>query len=265
MPIFQRAHQNSSSPKQAEFVAKALSYQGHRAMANLVSGFGERVGYGSQPWAGSFIDVVAREVGLNLPALVYTPNALAEFMQAKRIVTKPQPGDIVFYSFAGEGAGSPFEMPHVGIVTEVQHLTSTGQFRAVEGQTATGLPKGNQDASGVYVRTRHLNEVLAFARPDYKRTLSFNNMLNLSGQLPLVTVPHLTTGKPNRTVEVLQRALRALTDLTGHTPGRMDVATRTGLARYQRRIGRVGKDAAGNPDTSTLTRLAADSNLFRAE
>jgi hypothetical protein len=256
------------------FVAKALAYQGHRAQANMVSGFGERVGYGSNPWSGSFIDVVAREAGLtqdNLPAMVYTPAALAEFTRWNALHTRPRKGDIVFFAFPGEGARSMFDMMHVGIVTDASLLASTGMFQCIEAQTGTGLPRGNQDPTGVYLRVRSEQDVLTFARPRYRARKTLNNLfrVRVPGDNPGTTgiqtlsLAQLTTGRPNRATEILQLALASRVNLTGYKPGTLDPATRAGIAHFQRAIGRVGKDATGQLDGYTLERLAHDTGLFQ--
>lgn len=262
---------SSSSKDSLEvFLSKALSYQGHRAMANMVSGFGEKVGYGSHPWSGSFIDVVAREVGLttrNIPATVYTPAALAEFARRNALYQRPKPGDIAFFAFAGEGARTMFDMPHVGIVTDTSRFAATGMFQVLEAQTSTGLPRGNQDPTGVYLRVRSSQEVIGFGRPDFgpKKTLSFSNKLKVSASdaLPLLTTAHLTTGRANRATETLQLALSRQVQLAGYLSGIFDHATRAALAHYQRTLGRIGSDATGHPDADTLACLARDTGLFR--
>jgi len=259
-----------SSKEQLEvFLSKALAYQGHRANANMVSGFGEKVGYGSNPWAGSFIDVVAREAGLttrNVPATVYTPAALAEFVKRNALYQRPQRGDIAFFAFPGEGARTMFDMPHVGIVTETSRFAATGMFQVIEAQTSTGLPRGNQDPTGVYLRVRSAQEVIGFGRPDFKpqKNLSFSNKLKVSasGALPVLTVAHLTTGRPNRATATLQLALSSQVQLAGYLSGTFDQATRAALAHYQRTLGRIGSDATGKPDPITLACLARDTGLF---
>jgi hypothetical protein len=264
--------QPSSEQLRELFISKALAYQGHRSLANMVSGFGEKVGYGANPWSGAFIDVVAREAGLtndDLPAMVYTPAGLAEFARWNALYSRPRRGDIVFYAFPGEGARSMFDMMHVGIVTDTQHLASTGLFQAIEAQTSTGLPRGNQDPTGVYLRTRSEQDVLTFARPRYRTRKTLNNLLRVplpgtSPALPTLTVAQLTTGRPNRATEVLQLALQQRVNLRGHTPGTLDAATRAGIAHFQRAIGRVGADATGQLDNPTLARLARDTGLFIA-
>lgn len=268
----------SSSETRELFLAKALSYQGHRALANMVSGFGEKVGYGSQPWSGAFIDVCAREAGLtieHIPALVYTPSGLGEFLRRNAVYQRPRRGDIVFFAFPGEGGRSMFDMMHVGIVTDTEHLDSTGLFQCLEAQTSTGLPRGNQDPSGVYLRTRSIQDAIAFGRPNYagqpaRITRTLGQWLKVTGQpgeeagnLPGISTAHLTTGRANRAVETVQLALVDRVGLTGHARGLYDVPTRAAMAHFQRAIGRVGPDATGQPDNLTLTRLAHDTGLFR--
>lgn len=263
----------SSSQAADIFIAKALAYQGHRAQANMVSGFGEKVGYGSNPWSGSFIDVVAREAGLtheNIPPLVYTPAGLAEFARRGSLFQTPKRGDIVFFAFPGEGSRSMFDMMHVGIVTDTTHFASTGMFQCIEAQTSTGLPRGNQDPTGVYLRVRSEQDVLTFARPRYRlgflaRTFGKRVRVAEPGVqpgLPTISVAQLTTGRPNRAVETLQLALASRVNLTGYKPGVMDAVTRAGVAHFQRAIGRVGQDATGQLDNPTLERLARDTGLF---
>jgi hypothetical protein len=160
-----------------------------------------------------------------------------------------------------------FDMMHVGIVTDVQHFASTGTFQALEAQTSTGLPRGNQDPTGVYLRVRSEQDVLTFARPRYRTRKTLRNLFRVaepgtSPALPAISVPQLTTGRPSRVVEILQLALVDRVNLTGHKPGTLDAATRAGIAHFQRAIGRVGKDATGQLDEATLTRLARDTGLF---
>lgn len=263
LSLFKRKSLDSFNPVRQAFVEKALSYQGHRAQANLVSGFGEKVGYGSQPWSGSFIDVVAREVDLYLPSLVYTGSGLAEFLRLNQVVAEPLPGDIVFFAFAGEGAGSPFEMPHVGVVVNTERFSETGFFQTVEAQVSTGLPRGNQDPSGVFVRVRSEQDVLVFARPDFGKSLSLSLKVNpVSVPLTEIQVAHLTTGRGNGKVQLLQEALRARVGLRREVNGLFDSATKAGFARFQRLIGRVGKDASGHPDSHSLSRLGKETGLF---
>ena len=200
--------------------------------------------------------------------MVYTPAALAEFVKRNTLYQRPQRGDIAFFAFPGEGSRTMFDMPHVGIVTETSRFAATGFFQVLEAQTSTGLPRGNQDPTGVYLRVRSGHEVIGFGRPDFRpeKGLSFSNKLKVSASdsLPVLTVAQLTTGRPNRATERLQLALSSQVQLAGYLSGTFDPATRAALAHYQRTLGRVGPDASGNLDASTLACLARDTGLFVA-
>ena len=54
----------------ARLVETASAYLNYQAGPMMRTVFGETVGYNNQPWAGAFIDVVAREAGLHLPSFV---------------------------------------------------------------------------------------------------------------------------------------------------------------------------------------------------
>ena len=114
--------------------------------------------------------------------MVYTPQALAEFVKRNTLYQRPQRGDIAFFSFPGEGSRTMFDMPHVGIVVETSRFASTGMVQVLEAQTSTGLPRGNQDPTGVYLRVRSAQDFIGFGRPDFgtKRTLSFSSKLKVS-------------------------------------------------------------------------------------
>jgi hypothetical protein len=162
-------------------------------------------------------------------------------------------------------------MPHVAIVTNTERFDETGTFQCIEAQTGSGLPRGITDADGVFLRVRNDNDVLIYARPDFAPTSrkSFSHRLNvatyqLQGQEPeLLNPAQLTSGRPNRATEIVQLALVQRVGLKTYKPGTIDAATRSAIARFQRAIGRVGPDAAGNLETYTLARLAADTGLFR--
>ena len=129
-----------SLPDAASLLVKiAKSHIGFQAGTGSRSTFGEAVGYNSQPWAGSFVDVCAREAGLQIPACVQTASAIAEFLRNGQVQSRPLPGDIVFFNFSS--AASAFGMPHCGIVTDVREYATTGKFLSVEGNIDNGHPR----------------------------------------------------------------------------------------------------------------------------
>lgn len=224
-------------------IEAARSQIGYRALPNRRTPFGDFTGYPEQVWAGSFLTYAMSTALIPCPPLTATSSALAEFVRTNRLYRTPRTGDVVFFVFPTEGS---FGQPHVGLVTEV----AAGNFRCVEGQTASGNPRGNQDASGVFERTRYLTDVLGFGRPGYgKRTRK--------AAPPTETVRTLAVqpGKTNQQVEAVQRRLGNAVQLQEAKRGTFDSATRSAYARWQRVCGKAGPDADGTPDSDTLIRL----------
>lgn len=270
------------------FVQTARKYVGYTSGLLGRNSFGERVGYDATVWSGAFIDVIARESGLDLPSFVYSPAALAEFSRTGQLRKKPQPGDIVIFNFSSSTTGA-FLAPHAGVVTDVRYLSTNGQFTTVEANT-TGTQYQQQD--GVYVKLRHLTDVAFFCRPAELETglrklliatrrsglqlltkvrRMFNQELKLELDLiqeaaslqPTVDVKMLRPATKNKHIAAVQLALSTVTDLTGAEQGKWDQVTASAFARFQRTIGRVGQDASGNPDLQTLQRLSKVTQLFK--
>lgn len=242
------------------FIELAESHLGYTARPGMQSHFGATVGYDGLPWAGAFIDVVAREAGLDLPACVYTPSGLAEFISRRAWRPDPRPGDIVFLAFSIDGL---FNMPHVGIVTGVDEWRRTGRFETIEAQVESGLPKGSKLHDGVYRRVRWSSDVLGFGRPDFKqRRAQGVNKDETGGKV--IRLTHVNGKKPNRAMETVQLALAVKAGLRNYRAGVLDSHTRAAYARWQRAIGYVGLDASGIPDLPSLQRLGRETGLFTA-
>lgn len=255
--------------KAREFIAAAEKHIGYQARPGKLSTYGELVGHQGCSWAGSFIDVIARHVNLKLPAVVQTNVALAEFIRSSRIYKNPKPGDLVFFNFS---QSDDYGMPHVGIVTDVQHFTKHGMFQTIEGETSPGMPKGSQLNDGVYKRNRYAYDVLAFARPNFKRTFSNEAAAQASssdpGKLPtktpVIRSSILRPGVRHPSVVHLQLALAAVVGLRGANRGELDHKTMAAVANFQRTIGYVGSEANGIPDVPTLNRLSMETGSFTA-
>lgn len=272
----------------AAFIATARKYLGYTSELLGRNAFGQRVGYDSAPWAGAFVDVVAREAGVRLPSFTYVPAGLAEALRTGHISRTPRPGDIAIFNFASngiDGASTPaFGMPHCGVVTDVRELRTNGRFITIEGN-ATGSTS-YQDKDGVHQRIRHLTDVMIFVRPEEFDSRVTARILQLltklvkkitgaapgklelkaietasSAKVPLPT-NKLKPGTRNRSIELLQLALSQVTDIQGAERGVLDLATTAAIARFQRNIGRVGPGAQGTLDVPTLQRLAKETGLF---
>jgi hypothetical protein len=250
--------------------------------------FGERVGYDATVWSGAFIDVIARESGQDLPSFVYSPAALAEFTRIGQLRKKPQPGDIAIFNFAS--GTNQFSAPHCGLVIDTRELTSNGRFLTIEGNV-TGS-SAYQQFDGVHQKIRYTTDVVAFCRPANfergirklirdARSASFKlaaslrmkltdpearveqaQLADAAAELQTIDIRKLQPGSKNKQVTVVQLALSQVTDIQGAEEGKWDAATASAFARFQRNIGRVGQDANGLPEVTSLTRLAKETKLF---
>jgi len=264
------------------FISTARKYIGYTSGPLMTNAFGQRVGYDSQPWAGAFIDVVARECGLDIPACTYTGNGLAEFTKHGLVVKNPQPGDIAFFNFSSEVNGA-FSMLHVGIVTDIQEWKSTARFLTVEGNTNSGT-RYNEQKDGVFAKVRHSTDVLMFVRPgelklfngprpgklltnvigklSKTRALELAQLAEAAADNKQIKIASLQPGLRNRSIETIQLALGVTVGLKGSQRGTWDSLTQNAYAKWQRTVGYVGSAANGVPDEATLRRLANSTKLF---
>jgi len=242
------------------FLDLSKSYLGYRATPGGKNEFSSRTGYTATnvPWSGAFIDCVAHDAGVRIPACVYSPNGLAEFIYQRRWRERPRPGDIVFYSFSVDGS---FGMPHVGIVVNTDGWKTDDSFAAIEANICSGLPRASTANDGIFIRTRWRYEVLGFCRPDFKQRPAKDAKM-LTGT-PQLQTSQLLPGKRHASVEILQRALIVAVGLKDYERGKFDAMTQRAFARYQRLIGLVGNDANGVPSPSTLARLGAETGIFK--
>ena len=273
------------------FIKTAQQYLGYTADLGGRNIFGQKVGYDARPWAGAFIDVCAKDAGLQLPSFVYTPAALAEFLRSGNFSREARPGSVAIYNFSSEvgQAADQFGMPHAGIVVDVREFGETGRFITVEGNTeGSGV---YQKKDGVHQRIRSINDVVIFCHPNFDGgaragSRTFNERLmawmdrgrtkfDSSDIAELETARvqpvkllmngEIRSGDRNKKIETIQLALATVTDLRGAQLGKWDGATTAACSRYQRMIGFVGKDATGLPDLNTLRRLARETGLFEID
>jgi len=246
------------------FLKEAENHIGYQARMNTGSTYGEIVGHPNRDWSGSFIDVVSRTVGLNLPSHVQTAAALSYYFQRGMTHVRPKPGDIVFFSFSN---GEPQGMPHVGIVTDVDHFSKHGMFQTIEAQTSNGTPKGSQANDGVYRRNRYVYDVLAFARPNFSRTFPKQEERSDPDPGKLPTKPSVKSsiiipGLKHPCVITVQLALGIAVGLRGAKRGEWDHKSTAAFANFQRRIGYIGAHATGIPDLNSLERLSLETGNF---
>lgn len=233
------------------FIRTAEKYVGHKARPGGQSEFGRRAGYDSHttPWSGAFVDCIANDSGLILPACVYSPSGLGELLRGRRARKTPLPGDIVFYTFSTKNADS-FSMPHVGIVVNTLDWKLRKRFTAIEG-----------DIDGKVCRLiRENHEVLAFCRPVF----NFRPGRKVRSQTGMVSISasRIRIGGRGTDVFNVQTALRETVGLNDASPAIFDQSTAAAFSRWQRRIGFVGSDANGIPDRRSLEKLGADTGIF---
>ena len=273
------------------FIKSAQQHLGYTVDLGGRNIFGQKVGYDAQPWAGAFIDVCAKDAGLQLPSFTYTPAALAEFIRDGNFSREARPGSIAIFNFSSDTGQSAdqFGMPHCGVVVDVREFQSTGRFITVEGNIeGTGV---YQKKDGVHQRIRTINDVVVFCHPKFDGgaragSQTFNERLMAwmdrgrtkfdgsdlvelqqaaSQPVKLLMNTEIKHGDRNKRVETIQLALATVTDLRGCEPGKWDSATAAACSRFQRMIGFVGKDATGLPDLNTLRRLAHETGLFKID
>lgn len=125
-----------------------------------------------QPWCGSFVMWCANKAGVKVPNTVYTPAGADAFKKAKSWedadAANPQPGDIVYFDFPGDGFTG---ISHVGIVVKDN---KDGTVTTIEGNTAGRV--GDQRNGGMVqkkVRGFKVNKkgveisIVGFGRPKF--------------------------------------------------------------------------------------------------
>lgn len=277
-----------ATPRSAAlFIKSAQQYLGYTSESLGRNAFGQKVGYDAQPWAGAFIDVCAREAGLNIPSFVYTPAALAEFIRQGNFSREPKLGSVAIYNFSSNvgAAASAFGSPHCGVVVDIREFQETGRFITVEGNVEGSTAYQKKD--GVYQKIRSINDVVVFCHPKFSGSpVTFNERLmqlldrgrtkfngsdldeiKAAAAQPgkLLINSEIKHGDRNRRVETIQLALAVVTDIRGCEPGKWDAITAAACSRYQRNIGFVGSDVTGLPDLNTLKRLGRETGLFQLE
>lgn len=114
------------------------------------------------PWCAMWVSKVFHDAGLALPAttskgFAYTPSGVAWFKSQHRWYTSnPQPGDVVFFDFPGDGVN---RVSHVGIVESVDGSS----INTIEGNTDE---RGGRTGGKVMRRRRRVG-IVGYGRPAY--------------------------------------------------------------------------------------------------
>ena len=114
----------------------------------------------SAAWCGAFVSWCYDKAAMNLGIIDYRRGfagcqyAVRNLKKWGRLVTVPQPGDVVFYDWQGDG-----KFDHTGIFVKDN---GNGLFQAIEGNTAFG-----NDSNGGEVMLRERKYKFAiFVRPN---------------------------------------------------------------------------------------------------
>ena len=243
-------------------IETAEAWLGYTAGLNGRTPFGERSSYDLN-WAGSFIDAMFHDAGMRIPSCVYSSSGLAEFVKQGRVTDRPQPGDIVFFTFP---TGDTFGVSHVGLVADVSRYKTDGLVGTIEAQVNSGLPKSDPNLRGVFRRIRSRHEVLAFARPDYKSKGQPGAKKPGTDQRAGLALISIRPGRRNKSIGLVQLALTKVTGSLGKiTVDMFDGQTQHAYARWQRQIGYANDRATGVPDEASLRLLGEVTGKFKLE
>lgn len=149
--------------------------------------YGKMVQGSAYPWCAAFISYIFKDSPNLVKKTASCLEMLDWFEAHNRIVTHPQPGDIIFFKFSTNSRRTN----HVGIVISVNNPPT--KITTIEGNTSV---KSDDNGGAVMERQRNLKNVVAFARPAYEDLGSYHQTLR--------------RGAKGESVELLQELLNVL-------------------------------------------------------
>jgi hypothetical protein len=123
--------------------------------------YGKEVSGSAYPWCGAFVSFCFDQAGRTIKGaglskgFVGCPYAVEKVSKWGKIVTVPQPGDVVFFDWDGNGI-----FDHTGIF---EKDLGKGLFQAIEGNTAFG---NDSNGGAVMVRADRKYKNAIFVRPN---------------------------------------------------------------------------------------------------
>lgn len=147
-----------NTDKLLQIASAELYYQETPKNSNKTK-YGKWFGLDGVPWCGIFISWVFAKAGAPLGNIGFArgfagcQTAVAHFRRKGQLVQDPQPGDIVFFDWNGDG-----RYDHAGIF--VRRLNKN-EFECIEGNTSLS----NQSNGGQVMLRRRRMAVAVFARP----------------------------------------------------------------------------------------------------
>lgn len=145
--------------------------------------YGRMVEGPEYPWCAVFISFLFKDDQHLVKRTNSCQQMLDWFEAHNRVVTDPQPGDIVFFKFKTNSRRTN----HVGIVVSVQ---GKNNLTTIEGNTSLS---SNDNGGKVMQRRRTRKNIVAFARPEYSDLKDYK--------------PTLKKGSKGESVELLQKLL----------------------------------------------------------
>lgn len=145
--------------------------------------YGKMVHGDQYPWCAAFISYIFKDSPNLVKKTASCLDMLEWFEAHNRIVTHPQPGDIVFFHYSTNKRRTN----HIGIIISV---IDNNNFYTIEGNTSV---KSDDNGGAVMQRKRTKKNVVAFARPLYEDLGDYH--------------PTLRKGAKGESVELLQELL----------------------------------------------------------
>lgn len=145
--------------KIVEIALKEVGYTETPKNSNKTK-YGKWFGFDGVAWCGMFVSWCYDQAGQRLPNIGFTKGfagcqtAVAWAKKNKKIVKDPQPGDIVFFDWNGDG-----RYDHTGIFEVANPDGKT--FRTIEGNTSY---ENQSNGGAVMNRTRGFNSKTIFVR-----------------------------------------------------------------------------------------------------
>ena len=171
--------------------------------------YGKLVQGSAYPWCAVFISYIFKD-SPNLVKKTASCQEMLEWFEAhNRIVTHPQPGDIVFFKFKTNNRRTN----HVGIIISV---ADNNNFLTIEGNTSV---RSDDNGGAVMERRRtRIGNVVGFARPAYEDMDNYH--------------PTLRRGAKGESVELLQELLN-IHNIMVKVDGDFGVLTEEAVKQFQ--------------------------------
>lgn len=230
--------------------------------------YGAFTGYNFLPWCGSFIMWCANKAGVKLPgSTVYTPAGVAHFKRVKRwedaSVANPQPGDICYMDFPGDGVD---RVSHVGIVVK---NNGDGTVTTIEGNTA-GVTGDQRNGGMVLVKVRAYKKnkrgitvsVVGFGRPNFKPSVPKQEKPIDPKAFPGIPIQ---PGEVGEYIKVIQKALGFRGKLVD---GQYGPVTKKAVIAWQKEHKKLAPEADGvitKKQWDKLTATETSGGLFGAK